>query len=121
MTDPSHILLYVDDPAASAEFYVHILQKDPVEVSAGFIMFELDSGLRLGLWARSEVVPDATIAGGGSELVITLDEEEDVDACHQAWHRQGICIIQPPANMQYGRSFVALDPDGNRVRVFTPS
>jgi predicted enzyme related to lactoylglutathione lyase len=120
MADLSHILLYVDNPLASAEFYGQILQREPIELSTGFSMFEFDNGMRLGLWARSEATPEATIAGGGGELVIMLEDEEEIDACHRDWHNLGICIIQTPMDMKYGRSFVALDPDGHRVRVFTP-
>ena len=30
----------------------------------------------------------------------------------------GVKILQPPTDMDFGRTFVALDPDGHRLRVF---
>jgi hypothetical protein len=29
--------------------------------------------------------------------------------------------VQPPTDMDFGRTFVALDPDGDRLRVFAPA
>lgn len=120
MTDPGFILLYVDDPAISAAFYSDLLDKLPIDSSPTFALFQLDSGAKLGLWARQAVLPAATIAGGGSELGIPLEDETALERCHSDWVQRGLCIIQPPTEMYFGRTFVALDPDGHRLRVFTP-
>jgi hypothetical protein len=32
-----------------------------------------------------------------------------------------VSIIQEPTDMDFGRTFVGLDPDGHRVRVFAPA
>jgi predicted enzyme related to lactoylglutathione lyase len=120
MTDPSFFLLYVDDLAISAAFYAALLGKLPVESSSSFTLFELSCGARLGLWARLNVQPTASIAGGASELGIALEDDDAVDRCHADWQARGLCIIQRPTNMVFGRTFVALDPDGHRLRVFSP-
>lgn len=116
MTDFNFILLYVRSPADSADFYAALLGKPPVEASPTFAMFALDSGVMLGLWARDGVQPPAT-APGGCEIAISHD---DVDGVHAEWAGNGVPIIQPPVDMDFGRTFVALDPDGHRLRVFTP-
>ncbi len=37
------------------------------------------------------------------------------------WARRGLVIEQEPVTMDFGRTFVALDPDGHRLRVYSPS
>jgi predicted enzyme related to lactoylglutathione lyase len=117
MADFNFILLYVDSPAASGTFYADLLGKAPVEASPTFVMFALDSGVMLGLWSRHTVEPAANPVGG-SEIAITVD---DVDAVHADWSGRGLPIIQEPTDMDFGRTFVALDPDGHRLRVFQPA
>lgn len=46
---PDFMLLYVNDPAASARFYGDLLGKQPLDASPGFVMFGLGNGMRLGL------------------------------------------------------------------------
>jgi len=57
MSDPNFLILYVKSPSASAAFYADLLGKSPVETSATFAMFALDSGVMLGLWAAHTVGP----------------------------------------------------------------
>jgi len=121
MHDPDFVLLYVEDPSASARFYGTLLDKAPVEESPTFAMFALGSGLKLGLWSRHTVEPRSLARGGGSELALTVGDDGAVDALHEAWADRGLAIAQPPTRMDFGYTFVALDPDGHRVRVFAPS
>ena len=117
MPDLSFILLYVDNPAASAEFYAGLLGHAPVDASPNFVMFAIKDGLMLGLWSRHTVEPAAS-SGGGGEIAFTTD---DVDGTHAQWRDRGLVIAQPPTDLDFGRTFVALDPDGHRLRVFAPS
>ncbi|MDA8248932.1 MAG: VOC family protein [Rhodospirillales bacterium] len=118
MPSLSLLIFYVDDPVASAAFYADLLGQSPVEASPTFAMFALTSGVRLGMWSRRTVAPAATAAGGGAELAFTA---EDVDAIHADWAARGLVIAQTPTDMEFGRTFVALDPDGHRLRVFAPA
>jgi len=118
MPDLSLIILYVDSPAASAAFYAKLLRQDPVEASPTFAMFALSSGTGLGLWSRHTVAPAAAAAGGGTEIAFTA---ENVDVVHDDWKARGLVIAQSPADLDFGRTFVALDPDGHRLRVFAPT
>ncbi len=54
---PHFVLLYVDEPQASAEFYARLLDRKPLDSSPNFVMFALSPDLRLGLWARRDVKP----------------------------------------------------------------
>jgi predicted enzyme related to lactoylglutathione lyase len=121
MPDPNFLLLYVDNPPSSAAFYADLLGKQPLESSPTFAMFELSSGLMLGLWSRATVQPVATSTSASSELAIAVAGPEAVDAAHADWSRRGLKIAQVPTDMDFGRTFVALDPDGHRVRVFAAS
>ena len=117
MPDLSLVILYVDDPAASAAFYADLLGRAPAEQSPTFAMIPLPSGIGLGLWSRHTVEPAAAAAGGGTEIAFTA---MDVDAVHAAWSAKGVPVAQPPTDLDFGRTFVALDPDGHRLRVFWP-
>jgi catechol 2,3-dioxygenase-like lactoylglutathione lyase family enzyme len=121
MTDPNFAILYVKDPSASAAFYTDVLGRAPVEASPTFVMFALSSGLMLGLWLRDNVAPAATAAPGGAELAITVADADAVRATHADWSRRKLKIAQPPIAMDFGFTFVALDPDGHRLRVFAPA
>lgn len=117
MPEFSLVILYVDSPARSAEFYQSLLGRPPIEQSPTFAMFPLRDGAALGLWSRHTVEPGADAAGGGGEIAFTAT---DVDAAHAGWAARGLPILQPPTDLDFGRTFVALDPDGHRLRVFRP-
>jgi catechol 2,3-dioxygenase-like lactoylglutathione lyase family enzyme len=121
MIDPNLVILYVDNPPASAAFYGGLLGREPVEQSPTFAMFALPSGLMLGLWSRHTVEPAAKAAGGGTELCFKVDDAGAVDAAYADWRRRGLPIAQAPTDLDFGRTFVACDPDGHRLRVYAPT
>jgi catechol 2,3-dioxygenase-like lactoylglutathione lyase family enzyme len=120
MTDPTFILLYVANPAASAVFYADLLGKAPVDNSPTFALFVLDSGVKLGLWASHTVEPAPQTGAGATELAFPVTADEAVHAVHAEWKRRGLEIVQAPVAMDFGFTFTALDPDGHRLRVFAP-
>lgn len=117
MTDPTILLLHVADPRASGDFYRRILNRDPVEASDAFVLFPLPSGMALGLWQRYAIDPVAPGPSGAIEIGFR-ETAEGVDARHAAWLSQGVAMLMPPTDRPFGRSFVALDPDGHRLRVY---
>lgn len=119
MSDPNFVLLYVTDPTRSAAFHADLLGKPPVDASPTFAMFALSGGQHLGLWTTHTVQPPAIGAGGG-ELAIAVGDSETVSALHRDWAAKGLTIAQAPTAMDFGFTFVALDPDGHRLRVFAP-
>lgn len=118
MMEPTYTLLFVDQPAASAAFYAELLGKQPVESSPNFALFVLESGNKLGLWSRHTAEPAPTATGGGCEIGFSLPDEEAVRLTFAAWRKRGLKIAQEPTAMDFGFTFVALDPDGHRLRVF---
>ncbi|WP_371323474.1 VOC family protein [Dechloromonas sp. ZY10] len=121
MNHPNFLLLYVANPVASAAFYTQLLGAPPVEASPTFAMFALDNGMMLGLWARETVAPKAVAGAGSSELAFAMADDAAVEACYAEWAAKGIVIAQTPTRMDFGFTFLGLDPDGHRLRVFSPS
>lgn len=54
-----------------------------------------------------------------SELTFCLERNEAVDTCHALWVVMVVPMMQAPCEMDFGTTFVALTPDGHRLRVFT--
>jgi catechol 2,3-dioxygenase-like lactoylglutathione lyase family enzyme len=120
MITPRYILLFVENPAASARFYGSLLDLTPVEQSPTFALFVLEGGYKLGLWSRHTAEPAVSSTGGGTELAIAVESAEQVDALFAEWTARGLSIAQTPTELDFGRTFVALDPDDHRLRVFYP-
>ncbi len=118
MTHPNFVILYVDNPLRSAEFYASLLKTPAIETSPTFAMFALDSGVMLGLWSRHTVEPATNTTGGGGEIAFSVPSNDVVEAMYADWTQRGLPIAQVPTEMDFGRTFVALDPDGHRLRVF---
>jgi predicted enzyme related to lactoylglutathione lyase len=121
MPEFKFVLLYVDSPAVSAAFYADLLAKPAIEQSPTFAMFALGSDVMLGLWSRHGVEPAAHAPAGSGEVAFVVGDKAAVDATHADWRGRGVRMLQPPTEMDFGRTFVALDPDGHRLRVFAPN
>lgn len=120
MPDFSFLLLHVQNHVASATFYNELLNIPIIEQKEDFAMLPLCDGVMLGLWARETVEPASTGQTGASEIAFIVADATAVEATHTAWKRRGVSIIQTPTRMSFGTTFVALDPDGHRLRVFAP-
>lgn len=118
MPHPNFIILYVADAALSANFYSDILSSTAIESSPTFAMFALGSGVMLGLWKKDTVLPVATAAAGSNELAFAVPDQDMLKQMYQDWQARGMHIAQPLTTMDFGLTFVALDPDGNRLRAF---
>jgi catechol 2,3-dioxygenase-like lactoylglutathione lyase family enzyme len=111
MIEIEDILLAVADPETSARFYAGLFGCRPVMAGPDRALFVLSSGRALGLLRR---------AGGTQvcEVDFPLEGAEAVDQAHIDWWDRGARILTPPVDTQPGRSFVAGDPDGHRLRVY---
>ena len=113
----NYILLAVTNPAMSSKFYAELLGIEPVENSPTFVLFVLPNGVKLGLWLTTEIAP-APKAAGGVEITFSEDNRAAVQASYDDWSRKAN-ILQEPVDLDFGFTFVAEDPDGHRLRVFT--
>ena len=120
MTDFKLVVLYVEDPSVSSAFYQGLFGRPVVQSSPKFAMLPLNKDVTLGLWQRQDVEPRATAAGGG-EVAFAVADADMVRTIHEAWRGRGLKIAQAPTAMDFGHTFVALDPDGHRLRVFAPA
>ena len=129
MSHPNFVILYVDDPPRSANFYASLLGRGPADLSATFAMFALDSGVMFGLWSKHTATPTVardTGPGGGGELAFSVESKARVDELYSKWTARewtgrGLRIAQAPVTLDFGYTFVALDPDAHRLRVFAPA
>ena len=108
------VLLFVKDPLTSAPFYKKLFGWHTLEESPTFAMFALSSEVKLGLWSYKTAEPTVNGAPGASEIMFAY---EDVDKIYAQWVTLGITIVQKPTQMDFGYTFVAVDPDGHRIRI----
>lgn len=109
------VLLFVSNPQKSSLFYQEIFELKPIEESPTFVMFALKNGVMLGLWSKYTAEPRVETSAGALEICFPA---MDVDAVYEAWGKKHVTIAQKPTDMDFGRTFVALDLDGHRIRVF---
>ncbi len=118
MFKPNYILLYVEDVARSVEFYNKLIGQEPVEHSQTFALYVMPNGVKLGMWLKGGVEPTATQTGGGMEVGMPLDSNEEVDAFYAKYQELGLTVAQTPTEMDFGYTFSLLDPDDHRLRFF---
>jgi predicted enzyme related to lactoylglutathione lyase len=109
------VILFVENPLKSAAFYSLLLEKKPLEESSTFALFGLPNGTQLGLWSKHTAEPKVQLTGGGSEIAFSV---ENVDTTYEKWQSLHVQVAQVPTDMDFGRTFVVLDPDGHRIRVY---
>ena len=78
-------------------------------------MLPLANGVMLGLWSKYTAEPRVEAPAGAMELGFPTD---NVDALYDSLGQQNITVAQKPTDMDFGRTFVMLDPDGHRIRVY---
>ena len=115
------IVLYVEDIVVSKMFYTDLLECSAQQLSPTFISLELGAGSKLELKERASSQPPATITGGGTELSIRVPDETTLNKLFEKWKSKGIRFAQTPTTQVFGQTFVALDPDGHRIRIFAQS
>lgn len=115
--EPNVIVLYVNDVIKSSQFYQDLLGIKTEEASPTFHSFTLSNGMSLALKANHSVMPPIDAKSGNGELAFTLDSYQKVDEIYTAWQTKHLEILQPPTQVPFGYTFVALDLDGHRLRV----
>lgn len=109
------VLLFVTNPLKSGHFYQEIFEIKPIEESPTFVMFVLKNGVMLGLWSKYTAEPRVEASAGAVEICFPT---VDVDALYENWGNKHATIAQKPTDMDFGRTFVILDPDGHRIRAY---
>ncbi|MBA3721422.1 MAG: VOC family protein [Parachlamydiaceae bacterium] len=109
------VLLFVTNPQKSSLFYQELFEMKPIEESPTFVMFALKNGVMLGLWSKFTAEPRVEAPAGALEICFPA---LNVDAVYDAWGKKSVTVAQKPTDMDFGRTFVILDPDGHRIRVY---
>lgn len=117
---PGFVLLYVNDMSVSLAFYQDLFGLEAVQQSPAFALFILESGLKFGLWLTATVEPPVAVAAGGMELAIVVSSRSELQDAFEQLRSRHIVIAQTPVDMDFGHTFVVLDPDGHRLRFFVP-
>jgi predicted enzyme related to lactoylglutathione lyase len=120
MATPNLILLYVNDPTASAAFYEKLFETAPAASFPTYASFSFPNGLNVGLWSTQAT--DFVSGGSGcrSELAFMVSDDETLRRLYERWRDVGVTIEQALHEAVFGLTFVATDPDGHRIRVCTP-
>jgi len=113
---PDELVLYVADVPASVAFYTRLLGRPPAQDFGDFALFPL-SGFALALQAKDHIAPAPGPAVGGLELCLSQTDRATVDRLAAEWTQAGVAFALPPTEEPFGYTFVALDPDGHRLRV----
>jgi catechol-2,3-dioxygenase len=120
MLDFKLIVLFVEDTAASASFYKELLKRPVLEQTPNFALLPLNDQAKLGLWSRHMTTPPVAGTPGSSELAFAVATAQDLQSLYEEWQARGVQMSQSPTRMDFGETFTALDPDGHRIRIFTP-
>ncbi|OSN08506.1 VOC family protein [Lonsdalea iberica] len=117
---PNLFILYVSNPPISSKFYQKLFDKEPDVVLPSWAAFSFDNGLNLGLWSTNAHDFASCGEGNRTEISFMVENIQVVDELYQRWMTLGVQIEQEPKQAVFGKTFVALDPDGHRLRVCIP-
>ena len=78
-------------------------------------MFAFPNGIMLGLWSKYTAEPRVDQKTGATEVCFAT---ENVDSLYDFLANKKLTVIQKPTAMDFGKTFVVLDPDGHRVRFY---
>jgi catechol 2,3-dioxygenase-like lactoylglutathione lyase family enzyme len=106
----------VTDVQTSVAFYSQILDQAPAANYGDFALFPLP-GITIALQNKTQINPAPGPAVGGLELCFSQADRATVDRLHAEWAEAGVELALAPAEEDFGYTFVAVDPDGHRLRV----
>ncbi|MFW7525388.1 VOC family protein [Vibrio ostreicida] len=112
------IVLYVIDIHASQTFYADLFNCKPTPLSPTFVAINLADNIKITLKQTAQLTPASDVTGGGTELSVAVADQARFEEVYRVWDAQGVVFAQYPEAHCYGLNFVALDPDGHRIRVF---
>jgi len=120
MLVPNLLLFYVENPLESALFYEKIFSKKPIAAFPTYVAFTFENGLTFSLWSTQATNFISGGTGHRCELSFLVKDEVRVRELCKQWRELGVTIEQDLHETVFGLTFVALDPDGHRIRVCLP-
>jgi predicted enzyme related to lactoylglutathione lyase len=111
-------IVYVNDAPGAARFYGDLLGLSPSFETPAYITFGLGPGADLALWSGQfeDLSPDVPRT---SEVCLAIPggRPDEITAIFEQWRSKGVTILHGPHDAGFGLTFLAADPDGNRIRV----
>lgn len=117
MFTPNQFIFYVEKPLESALFYEKIFLKKPDLITPNYVSFSFENGIYFSLWGTQAKNFVSGGTGHRSELAYLVNDKTSVCKLRDQWKTLGITIEQDLFEAVFGLTFVALDPDGHRIRV----
>ncbi|MCT1452446.1 MULTISPECIES: VOC family protein [unclassified Corynebacterium] len=108
-------IVYVSDIDRAVEFYRDVLELQTDFVTPRYVTFSLGEGVAFALWTGYSGALDGDSART-SEVCMNVPEDQ-VMKTYEAWQQKGVTVAEEPHEDVFGTTFVAADPDGNRIRV----
>ena len=118
MVTVDSLVLYVSDIKLSEAFYRQLFQCEAAQLSPTFVSMKCANNISIALKQNTALTPPSRITGGGTEISIVQPSQEAFFALYDTWKLLDIKFAQVPQAEVYGASFVVLDPDRHRIRVF---
>ncbi|MDP4486851.1 glyoxalase [Pseudoalteromonas piscicida] len=118
MVTVDSLVLYVSNIKLSEAFYRQLFQCETVKLSPTFVSMKCANNISIALKQNTALTPPSRITGGGTEISIVQPSQEAFFALYDTWKLLDIKFAQVPQAEVYGASFVVLDPDKHRIRVF---
>ncbi|MFI6966168.1 VOC family protein [Streptomyces sp. NPDC050255] len=110
-------IVYVNDAPAAARFYGDLLGMIPSFETRRYITFDLGPGADLALWSGRFDDLSADVPRTSEVCLASNDGPDEINAIFKQWQSKGVTILQEPHDAGFGLTFLAADPDGNRIRV----
>lgn len=120
MLIPNLLLFYVQNPLKSALFYEKIFSRKPIASFPTYVAFSFENGFTFSLWSTEAKNFVSGGIGHCSELSFMVEDEQIVLELRKQWGEFKVTIEQDLHEAVFGLTFVALDPDGHRIRVCMP-
>jgi len=110
----------VQDPLKSAQFYEKIFSTKPIAAFPTYVAFSFSNGFTFSLWSIQATNFVSGGMGHRAELSFMVEDEKTVRELRKQWEKSDVTIEQDLHEAVFGLTFVALDPDGHRIRVCMP-
>lgn len=120
MCNPNLVLFYVNNPLESGVFYEKLFEQKPLAAFPTYVAFTFSNGFTFSLWSTQAKDFVSEGCGCRSELAFMVPTEDEVRSLYDRWKKLGVRLEQDLHEAVFGLTFVALDPDGHRVRVCMP-
>ena len=121
MPNVGFILVYVENVAASEAFYASILGRPASRILRRPSRCFPPRPASCSAYGAAMASRRRRLRPAAARLRFPSTARRKLTRLFADWRGRGVKIAQTPTKMDFGYTFLALDPDGQRLRVFAPS